>query len=101
MKRQTVDLKEAAVQAAMLAACNRSPPPLILKLMPPHIMEAAVNVGMAIAVRRPNGIHCRLCGRGPFTERGYYLHVRRLHYMDIYNLILDEAARISFSSHRS
>jgi len=36
---------------------------------------------------------CRLCEKGPFTKRGLYLHLVRVHSYEIKNLIEEELRR--------
>ncbi|MEZ0289955.1 MAG: hypothetical protein ABWJ42_02550 [Sulfolobales archaeon] len=44
-----------------------------------------------IIVMRSGGLaYCRLCGRGSFTKRGLYLHLRRVHLEDIMRLLNEE-----------
>ncbi|HIQ10804.1 MAG TPA: hypothetical protein EYH26_02365 [Pyrodictium sp.] len=35
-------------------------------------------------------IRCGLCGRGPFTRKGLYLHLKRVHARQIEELVLSE-----------
>ncbi len=100
LKRPTGAL-DTAVQAVIGAICRRRPLQEALQLLPPHVAEAAANVAMSIVVYRHDGVYCGLCGKGPFTRRGYCLHAARLHTMEIQGLILEESARISASSRRS
>ena len=38
-----------------------------------------------------NGLlYCKLCNRGPFTKRGLYLHLSRVHSNDIKNMLEEE-----------
>ncbi|MEB3787237.1 MAG: hypothetical protein GSR78_00615, partial [Desulfurococcales archaeon] len=80
------------------AVCRRRHIQETLYLLPPHVAEAAANVAITIVVYRHDGVYCGLCGKGPFTRRGYCLHASRLHTMEIQRLILEESARISASS---
>ncbi len=60
------------------------------------VMREAVNrvAGEIITVR--NGLlRCNICGKGPFTRRGLYLHFIRVHVHDIIGLIEDEYNRIT------
>jgi hypothetical protein len=40
-----------------------------------------------LVVYKNNTMRCGLCGRGPFTKRGLYLHLIRVHRDDILGLI--------------
>ncbi|MEM1649607.1 MAG: hypothetical protein QXX47_01865, partial [Sulfolobales archaeon] len=47
-------------------------------------------ISETIIIRTSNGIYCRLCGRGPLSRRGVYLHMRRVHLDDIIRIINEE-----------
>jgi len=50
---------------------------------------------IALSIARDNGgtFWCRLCDRGPFTKRGFYLHLIRVHYRDLEYLVEEELKR--------
>ena len=59
------------------------------------VSEAIDRVTHIVVSRKRNGlIYCRLCSKGPFTKRGLYLHLRRIHRSEIEEKLLDEIARI-------
>lgn len=49
-------------------------------------LEVVQNVALKIG----NGKHCRICGRGPFTHRGLYLHFYKVHFDEIRRMIQSE-----------
>jgi len=65
-------------------------------------VEAARNVGLQLRNAREGGrvFYCALCGRGPFTPKGYYLHLIRVHPGEILQLVQSEVERLSGSSRR-
>jgi hypothetical protein len=59
------------------------------------VSEALDRVTPIIVMRKNNGlIYCRLCSKGPFTKRGLYLHLRRIHRDEIEAKLLEEISRI-------
>ncbi len=49
-------------------------------------------VSRQLVTERNGHLRCGLCGRGPFTKRGLYLHLTRVHTTDILAMI-DEKYR--------
>ncbi len=47
-----------------------------------------------IVTTRNGLLRCGLCGKGPFTKRGLYLHLIRVHQADIRYMIEDELERL-------
>lgn len=37
-----------------------------------------------------NILYCRLCNKGPFTKKGLYLHLLRLHWDEIKSMLAEE-----------
>lgn len=60
-----------------------------------HVVEAIRSVGMQLRDERNGVLVCPLCGKGPFTRRGYFLHLTRLHYSHLIDLVEVEADRIA------
>jgi len=60
-----------------------------------HVVEAVRIVGERL--RRDPPVRCPLCGRSPFTRKGYYLHLLRIHYHEILQEVRSEAERYSSS----
>ena len=62
----------------------------------PHVSLAAKLVGEELNGDMGGGIYvCRLCRKGPFTCKGYYLHLLRLHFQEILDRVLEESERIA------
>lgn len=61
------------------------------------IHKVVVNVVNRVAdwVSEDRGglLWCRLCNRGSFTKRGFYLHLVRVHNFEIKNIVEDELRR--------
>ncbi len=47
---------------------------------------------IAASLYKTNGgsLWCRLCERGPFTKKGFYLHLIRVHYHELEYIVEDE-----------
>jgi len=59
------------------------------------VMRDVVNRVASNITTTKNGLpRCRLCGKGPFTRRGLYLHLVRVHKYDIIALVEEEYKRI-------
>ncbi len=39
-------------------------------------------------------IRCKLCGRGPFTKKGFYLHAKRVHMETLKNIIREKLVTV-------
>lgn len=65
--------------------------------LPPSIRESAVAIARSVpellVVMRGSSRYCRLCGRGPLTSRGFYMHVMRLHMDYVVELVSEELER--------
>ena len=66
-----------------------------------HTVEAIKRVALRLRNFREGVIYCPLCGRGPFTKKGYYLHLIRVHNNEILSLVTEESERISLTSRRT
>lgn len=64
------------------------------------VVEAIKRVSARVAEEREGRLYCTLCGRGPFTRRGLYLHLVRVHYSTLIDLVMSEAERIYSTSKR-
>lgn len=52
------------------------------------IMRKVIGIiSSSIVIKRRGLIRCGICGKGTFTRRGFYLHLVRVHYNDILDLI--------------
>ena len=81
---------------ARIASGLADPSRLDLSLFSPHVAESILNVGLRLRGESP--VYCKLCGRGPFSKKGYYLHLRRIHYQDILRIVRDEIERVGRAS---
>ena len=55
-----------------------------------RILERKLNsLASSLAIDRNGIIWCGICERGPFTKRGLYLHLMRVHYSDIEYSVLN------------
>ena len=52
-----------------------------------HILET---LPMEIVEKEDNIYRCKLCGKGPFTRKGLYLHLKRVHIDQIIHMIKSE-----------
>jgi len=41
------------------------------------------NISTKLVVQKENHLRCGLCNKGPFTKRGLYLHLNRVHFNNI------------------
>ncbi len=82
----------AKIAAGMISASNFNS-----SVLASHVVEAIRLVGERL---KPTGntIYCDLCGRGPFTRKGYYLHLVRVHYHEILLLVQEESERVGRAS---
>jgi len=54
------------------------------------IMRKVVNIVVSDIVAIQKGlIRCGICGKGPFTKRGFYLHLTRVHRSEIISMITE------------
>ncbi len=60
----------------------------------PIVREAVNRVASEIVIVRNGLLRCNICGRGPFTRRGLYLHLIRVHRYDIMGYVEDEYNKI-------
>ncbi|MCE4620864.1 MAG: hypothetical protein F7B95_00290 [Desulfurococcales archaeon] len=60
-----------------------------------HTVEAVKRVALRLSGMTGGVIYCSLCGKGPLTKKGYYLHLTRVHGEDILRLVNREIERIS------
>ena len=63
-----------------------------------HTVEAIKRVALMLSSESRDVIYCPLCRRGPFTRKGYYLHLTRIHGNEILELVNAEVERITSSS---
>lgn len=70
-------LAEAAMRRAAGFDYRLEPVPGDLAGDVEEIVEA---IARELAVNREGSLRCGLCGKGPFTRKGLYLHLRRVHW---------------------
>lgn len=58
------------------------------------MMDRVIDKITITIVRRNGGLWCNLCEKGPFTKRGLYLHLIRVHMKDIEYMIKDELKKL-------
>lgn len=80
-------LAEAAIRKAAGLDYNLADLPLSLK----DVAESIVSiVAEQVAVDDGITLRCRLCGKGPFTRKGLYLHLKRVHIDTVQELVRRE-----------
>lgn len=63
----------------------------------PIVLDVISKLTNEIAIKNESGLlYCGLCRKGPFTKRGMYLHLIRVHRYEIKTLISDELERRLF-----
>lgn len=55
---------------------------------------------VSAVARRNGGLWCGMCDRGPFTKRGFYLHLMRVHVKDLEYLVQEELKKALDSANR-
>jgi len=60
----------------------------------PVMREVVKRVSSNIVTMRNGLPRCNICGKGPFTRRGLYLHLIRVHRYDIISLLEEEYRNI-------
>ncbi len=61
--------------------------------MAPTSRDIMEKVSFWLIDSQGNVLKCRICDRGPFTKKGLFLHLTRIHQDDIRALIGDELRR--------
>ncbi len=93
-----IGFEEKIVDAvARIAAGLLEPEDYSVTLLADHVVDSIRIVGTRLRPRSST-IYCALCGRGPFTRKGYYLHLVRVHYSEILHLVREEAERAGRAS---
>lgn len=62
--------------------------------LPKMAVEAVELVANRLAPQAAPSLYCALCSRGPYTRKGYYLHLKRVHGNDIKEEISSEIKRL-------
>ncbi len=58
------------------------------------MFDKSIDKIVSVIVRNSNGLWCGLCEKGPFTKRGLYLHLIRVHSKDIEYMVHDELKKL-------
>jgi methyl coenzyme M reductase subunit C-like uncharacterized protein (methanogenesis marker protein 7) len=84
---QLVEIVAKIADMAIRRACNLS---YDVSALPPSLRSAALEiierVASQLVVHDGDTLRCKLCGRGPFTRKGLYLHIRRVHLDQVYEI---------------
>ncbi len=67
---------------------------LVGALAAQHLERSFDRISISIAKESGGTFWCRLCDKGPFTKRGFYLHLIRVHYGDLQYLVEEELRRV-------
>ncbi|MCS7098936.1 MAG: hypothetical protein RMH84_04770 [Sulfolobales archaeon] len=55
------------------------------------VVSRAIGNSSRYVVRTSNNqLYCNICGKGPYTRKGMYLHLLRMHKYEIKNIIREE-----------
>ena len=94
MPRRGLFEREIVKAVARIASGMIEPSDFEAPFLASHVAEAVRRVGVQL---RSDGdsIYCALCGKGPFTRKGYYLHLSRVHYHEILRLVRDESEHVA------
>lgn len=58
------------------------------------ISRSLGEIARTLLLKRGPSIYCRLCGGGPYTKRGAYLHLIRIHLRDLEAIVREELDRV-------
>ncbi|MCE4609103.1 MAG: hypothetical protein F7C36_01815 [Desulfurococcales archaeon] len=94
MPRKGIFMEKIVEAVARIASEMIEPKDYTTPILAKHTIEAVRNVGVYLRPERLDAIYCELCGKGPFTRKGYYLHLIRVHSSEIQSLVEEEAERI-------
>lgn len=98
MARRGLFRDRVAIYVARIASGIVSPYEFENRVLARHMIEAVRNVGLQLKDEREGHLWCPICAKGPFTRRGYYLHLTRTHYSHLIALVDLESKRILESS---
>lgn len=101
MPRKGIFKTKIADYTAMLASGLLSVEEFKPKILSRWVVEAIKRVSQTLVDEVEEGsLYCRLCGKGPFTRKGMYLHLTRVHNSTLVDLVTVESERIYSSSKR-
>ncbi|MEN2999047.1 MAG: hypothetical protein ABDH61_00470 [Acidilobaceae archaeon] len=98
MARRGLFKSRIAVYVARVASAMVEAENFDNRVLAKHVIEAVRSVGLQLSERRDGLFYCPICGKGPFTKRGYYLHLTRVHYAHIISLVDREVERMMKTS---
>lgn len=58
------------------------------------ISRSLGEIAGTLVFKRGSSLYCRLCNGGPYTKRGAYLHLSRIHSRDLEAMVREELDRI-------
>ncbi len=94
MPRRGIFTEKILDAVAKIASSLLDPDKFDSPVLAGHIIIAVRNIGIYLRDEK-DAIYCKICGKGPFTRKGYYLHLTRVHSDEILQLVEEEAERIS------
>ncbi len=56
-------------------------------------IRAVDSISFWLSTSQSSVFHCKICNKGPFTKKGLYLHLSRLHRWEIKALLEEEIKR--------
>lgn len=84
-----------AESVAKIASGIEDPEEFSSNILSNHVIESIKKVGMNLRTTRDGINICYFCQKGPFTKKGYYLHLMRSHYQSLIDLVEQESERIA------
>lgn len=94
LARRGLFRERVAIYVARIASGIVPPHEFENRVLARHIIEAVRNVGIQLRDEKRGALWCPICNKGPFTKRGYYLHLTRTHYSHLIALVDLESKRI-------
>ncbi len=98
MSRKRIFESMIADNVAKIASGLENPDDFNTSILASHIVEAIKKTGANLHTTKDGLLVCYFCNKGPFTKKGYYLHLIRSHYYDLIDSVVQESERIASSS---
>ncbi len=90
MNNQSMQLVEIVSKIAELAIRRACGLQYSLEELPPSLRKPAKEIieqiSAQLVLRDKDTLRCKICGKGPFTRKGLYLHIRRVHLDQVYQI---------------
>ena len=67
---------------------------LVSPSIAPLLERSFEKIALSLIKDRNGFLWCRLCDKGPFTKRGFYLHLIRVHSKDLEFMVEEEMKRL-------